>query len=145
MLREGVIIYEYCERPLHGKVALADDQWVTIGSSNLDPLSLALNLEANLVIEDKAFNEKLFNHLQHLAKSCCKPINVKVAKSGYWWRLPLIFLSFHFLRTFPVMAGWLPTHAPDIQLLKYDTSEKTVTTETRSWPKKDILDEEKIS
>jgi hypothetical protein len=40
LLRAGVRIYEYCDRPLHGKVALMDDEWATVGSSNLDPLSL---------------------------------------------------------------------------------------------------------
>ena len=50
LLRAGVQIYEYCERPLHGKVAVIDDDWATVGSSNLDPLSLSLNLEANVMI-----------------------------------------------------------------------------------------------
>ncbi|MBC8055345.1 MAG: cardiolipin synthase ClsB, partial [Rhizobiales bacterium] len=45
--RDGVKIHEYCKRPLHGKVAVVDDDWSTVGSSNLDPLSLSLNLEAN--------------------------------------------------------------------------------------------------
>ncbi|WP_239504248.1 phospholipase D-like domain-containing protein, partial [Enterobacter cloacae] len=44
LLKDGVVIHEYCQRPLHGKVALVDDEWSTVGSSNLDPLSLALNL-----------------------------------------------------------------------------------------------------
>lgn len=145
LLHEGVNIYEYCQRPLHGKVALADDEWVTIGSSNLDPLSLALNLEANLVVEDKDFNKKLFTHLESLIKSHCKPINIKIAEHGYWWRMPLIFLSFHFLRTFPTIAGWLPDHAPDIQLLKSESTMSNTTTKNKSWHKKNILDEEKIS
>ena len=38
LLKAGVRIYEYCDRPLHGKVALADHEWATVGSSNLDPL-----------------------------------------------------------------------------------------------------------
>ena len=48
--RGGVRIFEYRERPLHAKVAVIDEEWSTVGSSNLDPLSLFLNLEANLVI-----------------------------------------------------------------------------------------------
>ena len=59
LLHAGVRVYEYCERPLHGKVALADDRWSTVGSSNLDPLSLSLNLEANVIVRDRAFNELL--------------------------------------------------------------------------------------
>ena len=34
---------EFCERPMHAKVAVIDRLWATVGSSNLDPLSLALN------------------------------------------------------------------------------------------------------
>ncbi len=52
-------MYEYCDRPLHGKVALVDREWATVGSSNLDPLSLYLNLEANVLIKDRAFNADL--------------------------------------------------------------------------------------
>ncbi|MES2672605.1 MAG: cardiolipin synthase ClsB [Pseudomonadota bacterium] len=117
LLRSGVVIHEYCQRPLHGKVALVDDEWSTVGSSNLDPLSLALNLEANLIIESAEFNQQLYEHLQSLAKAHCTPVNMKVAKLGYWWRLPFIFLSFHFLRIFPTMAGWLPVHSPKLKLL----------------------------
>ena len=58
LLHAGVRIYEYCERPLHGKVALVDDEWSTVGSSNLDPLSLSLNLEANVIMRDRAFNQR---------------------------------------------------------------------------------------
>jgi cardiolipin synthase len=144
LLREGVMIYEYCQRPLHGKVALADDKWVTVGSSNLDPLSLALNLEANLVIEDEDFNQQLFTHLQSLVKSFCKPINIKVAEKGYWWRLPLIFLSFHFLRIFPSIAAWLPTHTPEIQQLKPEHGQTNPKPKTKSRQKKYSTDPEKI-
>ena len=63
-VRAGVEIHEYCKRPLHGKVALVDDHWATVGSSNLDPLSLALNLEANVMIRDRAFNAELRGDLQ---------------------------------------------------------------------------------
>ncbi len=34
LVKGGVQIYEYRRRPLHGKVALADDHWATVGSSN---------------------------------------------------------------------------------------------------------------
>jgi cardiolipin synthase len=61
-----VRIYEYCDRPLHGKVALVDEEWSTVGSSNLDPLSLSLNLEANVIIQDRAFNAHLHRRLTHL-------------------------------------------------------------------------------
>ena len=49
LLKDGVTIHEYCRRTMHGKVAVVDDIWTTVGSSNLDPLSLSLNLEANVL------------------------------------------------------------------------------------------------
>jgi len=110
LLRDGVEIYEYCDRPLHGKVAVADRRWATVGSSNLDPLSLSLNLEGNLMIEDEAFASGLDEHLQHLAAASCRRVTRQYARRGYWWRAPLVFLSFHFLRHFPAIAGQLPAH-----------------------------------
>jgi cardiolipin synthase len=51
----GVRIHEYQGAFLHAKVLRVDEEWTTIGSSNLDPLSMVLNLEANLVIKDREF------------------------------------------------------------------------------------------
>ncbi|WP_179403567.1 cardiolipin synthase ClsB [Burkholderia guangdongensis] len=50
LLRAGVRIAEYDKTILHGKVAVIDDNWATVGSSNLDALSLMLNNEANVVL-----------------------------------------------------------------------------------------------
>ncbi len=55
----GVQIYEYTPAFLHAKVAVVDDDWATVGSSNIDPLSLLLNLEANVIVQDKAFAKTL--------------------------------------------------------------------------------------
>ncbi|WP_353193270.1 cardiolipin synthase ClsB [Pandoraea pnomenusa] len=52
LLDAGVRIGEYDMRQLHGKVAVVDDVWATVGSSNLDALSLFLNHEANVVVLD---------------------------------------------------------------------------------------------
>ena len=52
-------IYEYTPAFLHAKVALVDDEWATVGSSNIDPLSLLLNLEANVIVQDADFTREL--------------------------------------------------------------------------------------
>lgn len=113
--RDGVRIFEYCRRPLHGKVALVDDQWATVGSSNLDPLSLSLNLEANLIVRDAQFNSELAGRLERLMRENCREAT---ASPGRRW--PLLHqvwttLLFHVLRGFPVWAGWLPHHAPKLE------------------------------
>jgi cardiolipin synthase A/B len=59
LLSHGVRVFEYTPAFLHAKVGLVDDDWATVGSSNIDPLSLLLNLEANIVIRDAAFNDAL--------------------------------------------------------------------------------------
>ena len=59
MRNNGVRIFEYTPAFLHAKVALVDDEWATVGSSNIDPLSLLLNLEANVVVRDVDFAQAL--------------------------------------------------------------------------------------
>ncbi len=55
LLGAGINIFEYHRSMLHGKVAVVDDAWSTVGSSNLDPFSLFLNREANVVVIDETF------------------------------------------------------------------------------------------
>jgi cardiolipin synthase len=64
LLDAGVEIYEYAPSFLHAKVAVIDGHWATVGSSNLDPLSLLLAREANVVIDDTAFAALLGERLQ---------------------------------------------------------------------------------
>ena len=54
-LDAGIEIHEYHKSFLHAKVAVIDRHWATVGSSNIDPLSLLLAREANVVIEDREF------------------------------------------------------------------------------------------
>ncbi len=117
LLRAGVRIYEYCDRPLHGKVALVDGEWSTVGSSNLDPLSLSLNLEANVIIRDTAFNAQLHQRLSQLMEHSCK--QVQPEPQGRWEGLRLLrsYCVFHLMRWFPTWAGWLPRHEPEISLV----------------------------
>ncbi len=59
LLKRDVHIFEYTPAFLHAKIALADGDWATVGSSNIDPLSLLLNLEANVVVRDADFSRAL--------------------------------------------------------------------------------------
>ncbi|AZG16613.1 MULTISPECIES: cardiolipin synthase ClsB [Cupriavidus] len=112
-LREaGVRIFEYCERPNHSKVAVVDDDWATVGSSNLDPLSLSLNLEANLIIRDAEFVATLKHNLRGLMSRSCTEVSAADHAHGRWWHRIATPVIFHFLRKFPAWAGWLPAHTP---------------------------------
>ena len=114
LIKGGVKIYEYQRRPLHGKVALMDDHWATVGSSNLDPLSLSLNLEANLIVHDRAFNQTLRDNLNGLIEQDSKAVDSTMVPKRSWWNLSKSVVAFHFLRHFPAMVGWLPAHTPKL-------------------------------
>ena len=64
LLAAGVKVVEYHKTQLHAKVAVIDDDWATVGSSNVDGLSLFLNQEANVVIKDAAFALSLRQHIE---------------------------------------------------------------------------------
>lgn len=64
LIGHGVEIYEYTPAFLHAKVAVVDGAWATVGSSNIDPLSLLLNLEANVVLRDAGFAARLAGEIE---------------------------------------------------------------------------------
>ena len=76
LLAAGVEIHEYEPSFLHAKVAVidahGDKPWATVGSSNLDPLSLLLAREANVVVQDAAFaidlRQRLVHAMQHAGR-----------------------------------------------------------------------------
>lgn len=108
LARAGVCIYEYCERPLHGKVAVIDEVWSTVGSSNLDPTSLSLNHEANVVIWDRAFARELKANLEKLIANHCLSIESERFSEPVLWRRWAGFFVFHLIRMFPYWDRWLP-------------------------------------
>lgn len=116
----GVRLHEYCRRPFHGKVGVIDGEWATVGSSNLDPLSLSLNLEANVVARDADFAASLRERLLRLLHDDCRPVDDTRMPPERWWHTLTRPLLFHCLRRFPRWAGLLPAHAPSTALLRPD-------------------------
>ena len=88
---------------------MVDDEWATVGSSNLDPLSLSLNLEANVIIRDREFNRVLAEQPRTPdAPTSCKQIEAARCRRAAPWATVRSFFVFHVLRRFPPWAGWLP-------------------------------------
>ena len=114
LLGGGVRIVEYCQRALHAKLALVDDEWTTVGSSNLDPLSLALNLEANVLVRDRAFNAHVHEHLQSLIERHCREIDRDALPPRTPLRTLSRLLMFHLIRRLPRWAGLWPAHTPRV-------------------------------
>lgn len=106
LLKAGVLIAEYDKTLLHGKIGVIDGEWATVGSSNLDALSLVLNNEANVVIVNHAQIERLREALlaafaearpidpEHYA---ARPWNERLlnrfAYSAYRWTMKLLTIG----------------------------------------------------
>lgn len=107
-LDAGLEIYEYHKSLMHAKVAVIDEHWATVGSSNLDPFSLLLSLEANVVVDDENFAKKLKQSLEQAIKMGARrifenswrtqPIRVRLAS----------WLSYGLVRFMIGMAGYAP-------------------------------------
>jgi cardiolipin synthase len=119
--RAGVRVHEYRERPLHGKVAVVDGRWATVGSSNLDPTSLGLNLEANIFVRDEAFAGVLLQRLDALIADHCRLVAVEPpGRLRSAWIALRSAVVFHFLRRFPTWALRWPASKPRVAPLTAD-------------------------
>ena len=64
LLADGIEVVEYHKTQLHAKIAVVDDDWATVGSSNCDGLSLFVNQEANIVVKNAAFARAVRTHIE---------------------------------------------------------------------------------
>ncbi|MES2684388.1 MAG: cardiolipin synthase ClsB [Pseudomonadota bacterium] len=117
LARAGVEIHEYCERPMHAKVAVIDGEWATVGSSNLDPLSLAFNLEANVFMADRTFAEQLSLKLDGLLENSCEKLDRQRLTDASWWGVLLGVIAYHVSRHFSNLARRLPALRPQSRVL----------------------------
>ncbi len=83
-LDAGIEIHEYHKSFLHAKVAVIDRRWATVGSSNIDPFSLLLAREANVVIDDRGFAAELGNDLAKAMRAGAREM-----KREKWKQQPL--------------------------------------------------------
>jgi cardiolipin synthase len=107
LLQEGIEIYEYFPSHLHAKVAVIDHNWATVGSSNIDPLSLLLAREANVVVEDDDFVAELKNRLEFALSTQSRKIEARA-----WDELSVLtrlrcWLAYGLVRWGMGMAGLL--------------------------------------
>jgi cardiolipin synthase len=82
LLAAGVRIHEYLPSLLHAKVAVFDGRVATVGSSNIDPLSLGLAREANVFVADAGFAAELRQSLHQAIETGARPV-----PRSYWRRL----------------------------------------------------------
>jgi cardiolipin synthase len=105
LLAAGVEIHEYSAGFLHAKVAVVDGRWATVGSSNLDPLSLLLAREANVVIDDVSFAQELRSSLISAMETHGVKLDARAYAQRPWAQRFLDRLAFGGMRILLFLAG----------------------------------------
>jgi cardiolipin synthase A/B len=71
-----------------------------------------LNLEANVIIRDRAFNRDLSRRLEHMMRHQCRAVEAEEFARANAWRLLHGWLAYYVTRLYPSWANWLPRHVP---------------------------------
>lgn len=109
-LSAGIEINEYTAGYMHAKVAVIDQHWLTVGSSNIDPFSLLVAREANVEAWDdqlaSQLRQDLEQHIVHHARPVA-PEAVRETSLRNWlvyWILP--WTAFFLMRLVMAITGY---------------------------------------
>jgi len=105
LLGAGMEIHEYSPSFLHAKVAVIDGHWATVGSSNLDPLSLLLAREANVVVDDIALAQTLRARLVHAMEHEGRRVDPAAYANRPWQQRLLDRVAFGLMRLGIFLSG----------------------------------------
>ena len=107
LLRNNISIYEYQKNILHGKIAVCDSQWLTIGSYNINDISAYASIELNLDVKNPVFAKEVEQIFEQIMKEECVAItsekhasNKNIYIQFYRWCCYHIFRVLFFLFTF---------------------------------------------
>lgn len=106
LLSAGVEIHEYSKGFMHAKVAVIDQRWCTIGSSNIDPFSLLLAREANIVVWSRPFSILLRTDLQRHLHEDCTQIQLSHLKKQRFYQRFFSWVSFGIARFLMGISGY---------------------------------------
>lgn len=108
LLKDGIEVFEYRKSFMHAKVAVIDGEWATVGSSNIDPFSLLLAKEGNLVVRDPDFAAQLRASLQAAMDAGASRIDAAGLAAQPWHARLLNWLSYGLVRAAMGLAGVAP-------------------------------------
>ncbi len=109
-LGRGIRLFEYHRSYLHAKVAVVDRRWATVGSSNIDPFSLLMAREANVVVDDEGFAGQLHASLLQAIE-----VGAAELRQEDWHRQPAVrrlasWFAYQFVRLAIGLAGYRGKH-----------------------------------
>ncbi len=99
LLRHKIDIYEYQENILHGKVAVSDQQFVTMGSFNINDISAFASVELNVDIQNESYGKIVYKTLNHVLQHEC----IQIDNANYMAKLHPVrkfisWISYQFVR-----------------------------------------------
>ncbi len=106
MLRQGIEIYEYHLSFMHSKVAVIDNKWAMVGSSNIDPFSLLLSREANIVVKDSGFAGELRQDLQKQIDQGANLVSVDDWTQHHYFKRFMSWLVYGLVRLMMGIVGY---------------------------------------
>lgn len=105
-LDAGIDIFQYKSGFMHAKVAVIDGQWATVGSSNIDPFSLLLAREADLVVQDESFAKQLRYDIRlHLQQDATQVVPEHIKNAGFALRW-LVWACYGLVRLLLGITGY---------------------------------------
>lgn len=110
LLGAGIRIFEYHLSFLHAKVAVIDGQWATVGSSNIDPFSLLLAREANVVVSDETFAGELRASLETAIVGGARELKREDWQRKPWLHRLASWMAYGLVRLMVGIAGYGGRH-----------------------------------
>lgn len=99
MLRNGIKVYEYLPSVLHAKMAVIDEEFLSVGSYNLNDLSAKASVELNLLVKDTELATEMKAEIDAIIVTHCiaidaKNFSMRLLSFRQLWQ----FLCYHTLR-----------------------------------------------
>jgi len=108
LLNNSIELYEWDNSILHGKAAVIDNHWTTIGSFNLNNLSSYGSIEMNVGINSIAFSELYLLHLNQIISECQRITHESLKTKNTISSKFINWLSYWITRAIEIMITYLP-------------------------------------
>ncbi|MBP6760082.1 MAG: hypothetical protein KA133_12590, partial [Flavobacterium sp.] len=108
LLRYNIELYEWKSSILHGKTAVVDNNWTTIGSFNLNNLSSFGSIELNVGIHSAEFANDYLLHLDQIMAQCQRITPESIQTSDGLFSKFNNWLSYWITRIIEIIITYLP-------------------------------------
>ena len=108
LLRYNIEIYEWEKSILHGKAAVVDHKWTTIGSFNLNNLSSFASIEMNVGINSEEFSKEYRLHLDTIMAQCNRITTESLQLTDVLSTKFINWVSYWITRIIEIIITYLP-------------------------------------